>query len=78
MALEPIRARMQKFALRESTVRETLEREVRINLGDFAMRWAGMPNKHERALTGEVLLALERAGFLESAGEDVWKVLKKP
>lgn len=77
-ALEPIRARMQKFALRESTVREALERNGHISLGEFAMRWAGMPNKHERALTGEVLLTLERAGFLESAGEDTWRVVRKP
>jgi hypothetical protein len=31
-----------------------------------------MPNKHERALTVDVLHALEVAGYLERAGDDVW------
>jgi hypothetical protein len=32
------------------------------------MRWAGMPNKHERAVTDEVLAALANAGYLQTDG----------
>jgi len=36
---------------------------------EVALRWAGMPNKNERAATTEVLDALAGAGFLEREGE---------
>ncbi len=38
------------------------------------MRWAGMPNKNERALTQEVLDALAGAGLIEPAGEGTYRV----
>ena len=40
------------------------------------MRWAGMPNKNERAAMHEVLDALEAGGFLERVGEETWKVIR--
>ena len=76
-ALEPLRVRMEKFGMRRAAVDEVLGAHAPVSAGEFAMRWAGMPNKHERALSVEVLTALERAGFLESAGEDTWKVVDR-
>jgi len=42
------------------------------------MRWAGMPNKNERAAMREVLDALAQAGFLQSNGAEDWRVLRGP
>jgi hypothetical protein len=53
-----------------------LVRDARLEVGDVAMRWFGMPNKNERALTSEILDALTNAGYLESDGEGVWTVRK--
>lgn len=47
-----------------------------IELNELAMRWAGMPNKNERAALREVLDALTTSGYLESTGEETWKVLR--
>jgi short-subunit dehydrogenase len=72
--LEAHARRMERSGLRPSFVRELLVVGARLELGEVAMRWAGMPNKHERALTLEVLRALEEAGYLEAEGEDAWRV----
>jgi short-subunit dehydrogenase len=74
IALEPLRRRMERSSLRVEFVRELLVPGARLELGEVAMRWAGMPNKHERGLTLEVLQALERAGYLEPAGGEAWTV----
>ena len=42
------------------------------------MRWAGMPNKNERAALHEVLDALAQAGFLQADGAERWRVLRGP
>jgi len=73
-ALEPCARRMERSGLRVQFVRELLVPGARLEAGEIAMRWAGMPNKHERALTVDVLHALEVAGHLERAGDDVWTV----
>ena len=73
-ALEPYARRMERSGLRVQFVRDLLVTGARLEGGEIAMRWAGMPNKHERALTVEVLQALEAAGYLERAGDDVWTV----
>ncbi len=39
------------------------------------MRWAGMPNKHERALTSEVFFALAERGFLAPRPDGRYHVL---
>ena len=39
------------------------------------MRWAGMPNKHERALTSEVFFALSEWGFLAPRADGRYRVL---
>ncbi|HTX56650.1 MAG TPA: hypothetical protein VMD47_06065 [Candidatus Acidoferrales bacterium] len=75
-ALEPLRRRMERVSLPESFVRELLVPSAVIELNDAAMRWAGMPNKNERAAMREVLTALANAGFLESEGAERWRVLR--
>ncbi len=68
-ALEPVRRRMERVKLSESFVRSLLEREAVLDPAEVALRWAGMPNKNERAATAEVLDALADAGFLAHDGE---------
>jgi hypothetical protein len=75
-ALAPVSRRMERSNLREEFVRSLLVPGTQVELGDVAMRWAGMPNKNERAVTADVLSALANGGYLEPAGENVWKVVK--
>lgn len=77
-ALEPLQRRMERVKLSESFVRELLVPATTISLNEAAMRWAGMPNKNERAAMHEVLDALAQAGFLEALGEERWRVLRGP
>jgi len=75
-ALEPVARRMERLNVREEFVRGLLVPGTQFELGDVAMRWFGMPNKNERAVTAEVLEALTNAGYLEPAGENAWTVVK--
>ena len=59
-ALEPLRRRMERIKLPESFVRELLVPGATISLNDAAMRWAGMPNKNERAALHEVSTRLRK------------------
>jgi 3-oxoacyl-[acyl-carrier protein] reductase len=77
-ALEPLQRRMERVKLPESFVRSLLVADATIELHDAAMRWAGMPNKNERAAMHEVLNALAEAGFLQPEGEERWRVLHAP
>jgi hypothetical protein len=47
-----------------------------LELGEVAMSWAGMPNKHERALTNDVLDALAAAGYLEHLEPERYRVTR--
>ena len=76
-ALEPVRRRMERVKLSEPFVRGLLEPDAVLDPGEVAMRWAGMPNKNERAATVEVLDALADAGFLAHDG-DRYRVLRTP
>jgi uncharacterized oxidoreductase len=73
-ALAPVARRMERVKLTPSFVRSLLVEGARIELADAAMRWAGMPNKNERAALHDVLQALTAAGYLESAGDETWIV----
>ena len=74
-ALEPVARRMERVKLSQRFSCATRScRERRIELNELAMRWAGMPNKNERAVLREVLDALTAAGYLEAMGEGAWKV----
>ena len=67
-------ARMAKFKMSTNFVRSVLVPGSDIELGEVAMRWAGMPNKHERALTNDVLDALASAGYLEHLEPEHYRV----
>ena len=68
-AIEPVRRRMERVKLREEFVRGLLHEGDVLDAHEVALRWAGMPNKNERAATNEVLDALTGAGFLRRDGE---------
>ncbi len=72
--LSPLAHRMERVKLPVAFVRGLLNEGERIELGEAAMRWAGMPNKNERAALREVLDALASAGYLDAAGEETWTV----
>ncbi len=75
-ALAPLTRRMEKLSLRTGFVRDLLVPGARLELGEVALRWAGMPNKNERGLTHDVLESLAAAGFLEADGDDAFRVLR--
>ncbi|MFZ1016248.1 MAG: hypothetical protein WAN39_00085 [Candidatus Cybelea sp.] len=75
-ALEPIARRLERVKLSTQFLRDALVPGTTLSLNNLAMRWAGMPNKNERAAMHEALDALEGAGFLEAAGGEMWKVLR--
>ena len=66
-ALESLQRRMTRAKLTTDFVRSLLIVDNVIDVGEAAMRWAGMPNKHERSLTSEVFFALAEWGFLAPA-----------
>ncbi|HTD38099.1 MAG TPA: SDR family NAD(P)-dependent oxidoreductase [Candidatus Limnocylindrales bacterium] len=68
-AIEPLRRRMERVKLREEFVRGLLREGDVLDVHEVALRWAGMPNKNERAATSEVLDALSDAGYLRRDGE---------
>jgi short-subunit dehydrogenase len=75
-ALEPVARRMERVKLPESFLREALVRGTQLELNALAMRWAGMPNKNERAALREALDALTAGGYLEPLEEETWKVVR--
>ncbi|MEO7040174.1 MAG: SDR family NAD(P)-dependent oxidoreductase [Candidatus Elarobacter sp.] len=76
-AIEPVRRRMERVKLTEAFVRGLLELEAELDPAEVALRWAGMPNKNERAATIEVLDALAEAGFLQRDAER-YRVVRTP
>jgi short-subunit dehydrogenase len=76
-AVEPVRRRMERVKLKESFVRDLLREGESLDPNEVALRWAGMPNKNERAVTIEVLDALVEARFLARDGEH-YRVLRGP
>jgi short-subunit dehydrogenase len=75
-ALEPVARRMERVKLPAEFLRSALVQDARIELGDLAMRWAGMPNKNERAALHEALDALAAGGYLEPQEEGTWRVVR--
>jgi short-subunit dehydrogenase len=75
-ALEPVARRMERVKLAPAFLAELLRPGNEVHLTDAAMRWAGMPNKNERAALNEALEALAAGGFLEPAGEETWRVVR--
>lgn len=75
-ALEPHERRMEKLKLTPTFVRSLLVLDATLDLSDVGMRWAGMPNKNERALTEEVLDALTDAAYLVREGPGTYRVIR--
>jgi hypothetical protein len=74
-ALEALQKRMDRAKLTTDFVRSLLIVDNVIDVGEAAMRWAGMPNKHERSLTSEVFFALAEWGFLAPRADGRYRVL---
>jgi hypothetical protein len=74
-ALESLQRRMERANLSIDFVRSLLIVDNVIDVGEAAMRWAGMPNKHERSLTSEVFFALAEWGFLAPRADGRYRVL---
>ncbi len=75
-ALEPVARRLERVKLPTAFLAELLRPGSDVQLTDAAMRWAGMPNKNERAAMAEALEALAAGGFLEQTGEETWRVVR--
>jgi short-subunit dehydrogenase len=75
-ALEPVARRMERVKLPHSFLREALVPGATLELGALAMRWAGMPNKNERAAVREALDALAAGGYLERVEDETWRVIR--
>jgi short-subunit dehydrogenase len=75
-ALEPVARRMERVKLPQAFLRAALVPGTRIELNALAMRWAGMPNKNERAALLEALVALEAGGYLERLEDETWNVVR--
>jgi short-subunit dehydrogenase len=74
-AIEPLLRRMERSNMTIDFVRSMMIPDAVVDVGDAAMRWAGMPNKHERALTSEVFFALAEWGFLAPRADGRYRVL---
>lgn len=75
-ALEPVSRRMERVKLPAAFLADLLRTGEDIQLAEAAMRWAGMPNKNERAAMAEALDALTSGGYLEKTGDERWRVLR--
>ena len=77
-ALAPLGRRMTRAHLDPQLIRALLVPDAVIDVNEAAQRWAGMPNKHERALTSEVFFALAEWGFLAPHPDGRYRVLRPP
>ena len=75
-ALEPVARRMERIRLPRAFIEKLLVPGTHLELGEVAMRWAGMPNKNERAAVAEVLEALTTSAYLQKTGDETWTVLR--
>jgi short-subunit dehydrogenase len=76
-ALAAHAVRMRKLNLSSAFVASLLVVPGRtLEVGDVSLRWAGMPNKNERALTLEILESLANAGFLTRSGDERYVVVR--
>ncbi len=75
-ALSPVARRMERVKLPRLFIENLLVPGTQLELGDIAMRWAGMPNKNERAAVAEVFEALTTAEYLQKTGDETWTVLR--
>lgn len=76
IALAPLARRMERLKLPRAFIEQLLVPGDSLELGDVAMRWAGMPNKNERAVVAEVFEALTTSHYLQKTGDETWTVLR--
>ncbi len=76
-ALAPLARRMERAKLPPAFLASLLQPNAIVDVNEAAMRWAGMPNKNERALLGEVFDALVDAGFFERIDAQRLRVLRE-
>ena len=74
--LAPLARRMERAKLPFAFIASLLQPGETIDPNEAAMRWAGMPNKNERALLGELFDALVEAGYLERIDTQRLRVLR--
>ena len=61
---------------RDFIVKNVLSAAGSVNVAQIAMLWMGMPNKHDRKRTRQLLDALTEAGLLSfDAGSESWTPL---
>ncbi|HTV72936.1 MAG TPA: SDR family oxidoreductase [Candidatus Acidoferrales bacterium] len=77
-ALAPVASRMRRIKLSQAFVRSLLVPGSDLDPAEIALRWTGMPNKHERALVHDVLDALTESGFLERLSDSRYRVISAP
>ncbi|HEV3157984.1 MAG TPA: SDR family NAD(P)-dependent oxidoreductase [Candidatus Baltobacteraceae bacterium] len=68
--------RMERLGLSEQFIREFLVPGATLDVEEIALRWAGMPNKNERALIGDILNALTETGYLEREDDRSFRCLR--
>jgi short-subunit dehydrogenase len=74
-ALESLQRRMERANFSTDFIKSLMIVDAVIDVSETAMRWAGMPNKHERSLTSEVFFALAEWGFLAPRADGRYRVL---
>jgi len=57
----------------EFVAEKVMSASAQVTVSQVAMLWMGMPNKHDRKRTRQLLDALADAGLLERAGEDTYQ-----
>jgi hypothetical protein len=75
-ALESLRFRMDRSKLPVTFIRDLLVPDAVLDVSETALRWAGMPNKHERSLTSEIFFALAEWGFLAPRADGRYRVVR--
>jgi short-subunit dehydrogenase len=68
--------RMERLKFAPETIAALLVPGTTLDANEVALRWAGMPNKNERALVHDLLEALAEGGFLEPSAEGTYVVLR--
>lgn len=73
--LEPLARRMERLNLTRAFIESLLVPGSTIAFNETAMRWAGMPNKNERAALREVFDLLASGGYLQQLDDERWSVV---
>ncbi len=70
-ALAPLKPVIEKLGFTEEFIeRNILARDGPVTVSETAMLWQGMPNKHDRKRTRQLLDALTEAGLLRLVDDE--------